>query len=118
MGECDQTSIPVVDIPKVWKEGEDFRRELFDRCDLVPPELNRVGDLESILFDDIELEYGMRQSQSLHPFFFVCFTSALSRVIPILQTLMLAYRRHANPIRTHFVPRITLCRIFLVAHKC
>ena len=54
--------------PKVWKESEDFGRNLVDWCDAVSPGPNQVEDLESISFENIELECKLRQSQSVRSF--------------------------------------------------
>jgi hypothetical protein len=48
---------------KVRNEGEDFGRDLVDRCNPVSPRPNQAEDLESLLFENIELEYNARQSR-------------------------------------------------------
>jgi len=49
-------------IPKVRNESEDFGRDLVDWCDRVSPEPNQVEDLESVLLENVELEYNKYQS--------------------------------------------------------
>jgi len=69
MGERDYVFVPIAVLaPKVRNETKDFRRDLANWCNPVPPGPNEVEDFESVLFNDIELKYNMNQSQCSCPF--------------------------------------------------
>jgi hypothetical protein len=54
--------------PKNLEQNEDFRGDPAHGCEPVSPRLNEVEDLESVLPENINLEYNTRQSQFTRPF--------------------------------------------------
>jgi len=56
MGQRDHIFVPVVRIPEVWDESEDFGRDAVDRSELVPPGPDQAEDFESVLLEDVELK--------------------------------------------------------------
>ena len=68
MGQRDGVLISLARVPKVRNEGEDLRRDLVDWCEHVLPNANQAEDLESILLENIDLEYTMYQLQPMRPF--------------------------------------------------
>jgi len=67
--QCDDVLISLARIPKVRNEGEDFRRDLVDLCELVLPNVrNQAEDLESISLENVDLEHITHWLRSTHPF--------------------------------------------------
>ena len=68
MSQCDDAFVSVARIQKVWNEGEDFARDLVNRCERVFPKANQAEDFRSASLESVDLEYIKYQLRSTHPF--------------------------------------------------
>jgi len=59
VGQRDHVFVPVVRVPEVWDESEDFGRDTVDWGELVPPGPDQAEDFENILLKDVELKRGI-----------------------------------------------------------
>jgi len=89
VGQCDDIFVSVVYVPEVRNEGKDFGGDLVDWCQPVCPEPNKAENLNSVLFEGVELEHYARQSRSMRSV--------------LLSNLSLAKGRH-EPAKSHISP--------------
>jgi len=68
MSQRDDVLVSVARIPKVWNEGEDFGRDLVDRCKYVFTNANHAEQLGSTLLGSVGLDHITYQLQSARPF--------------------------------------------------
>jgi len=68
MSQCDSVLVSLVRIPKVRDENEDFGRDLVDWCSHILPNADQAEDFESVLLENIDLEYATHQFLSTRRF--------------------------------------------------
>ena len=68
MSQCDDAFVFVARIPEIWNEGQDFGRDLVDRCEYVFTTANHAEEPGSTSLGSVGLEHIMYQLQSARRF--------------------------------------------------
>ena len=90
VSQCNQPFVPVAAAPVVWEEGEHFRRDSVDRGEIVPHGADHTEDLQHALLENVDLNKDKCEPRErVERRSSVCFTSALFRVVAILQNFCL-----------------------------